>query len=110
MLVHGVEWKAPDFKLTSTIAKNLELSGVLLQIIPKVLLINEIHSHFKCAIQDIGTLEMDECLKELCIDGILKPEHQHLKAKGLTRIPHMPQNFKVKWMRFILSHVHNDQL
>ena len=110
MLVHGVEWKASNFKLTPTIAKTLDPSGEQSQIPPKVLLINDIHSHFKCAIQDIGTLEMDECLKELCIDGVLKPEHQHLEAKGLTHIPHMPQNFQVKWIRFIVNHVHNGYL
>ena len=110
MLVCGVAWKAQDFKLTPTIAEILDPSGAKSKIPPMVLLINEIHSHFKCVIQDIGTLEMDECLKELCVDGILKPEHQHLEAKGLTHIPHMPYDFQVKWIRFILSHVHNGQL
>ena len=107
MLVHGVEWKAPNFKLTPIVVETLDLSGVQSQIHPKVLLINDICSHFKCVIQDIGTLEMDECLKELCIDGVLKPEHQHLKDKCLTYIPHMPQKFQVKWIRFILSQLHN---
>lgn len=73
MLVHGVEWNALDFKLTPAIVETLDLSGAQLQIPPKVLLINDIRLHFKCAIQDIGTLEMDECLKELCVDGVLKP-------------------------------------
>ena len=87
---HGVEWKATDFKPIHTIIEILDLSGVQSKIHPKVLLINDIHSHFKCAIQDIGTLEMDECLKELCVDGVLKLEHQHLKEKGLMHTPHMP--------------------
>ncbi len=66
MLVHGVELKAPDFKLTPVIPKTLDPSGAQSQIPSKILLINNNHSHFKCAIQDISTLEMDECLKELC--------------------------------------------
>ena len=45
-------------------------------------------------IHDIGTLEMDEALEKLCVNGILKPKHQHLKAKGLTHIPHMPHDSK----------------
>ena len=61
-------------------------------------------------IQDIGTLEMDEALENLCVNDILKIEHQHLEAKGLTHIPHMPYKFQVKWIRFILSQVHNGQL
>ena len=47
MLVHGVEWKAPDFKLTPTTTENLDPSGAQSQIPPKVLFINDIHSHFK---------------------------------------------------------------
>ena len=107
MLIQGVEWKALDFKLTLIVLETLNLIGAQSHIPPKVLLVNDMHSHFKCAIQDICTLEMDECLKELCVDGVLKPEYQHLEEKGLTHIPHMPQNFQVKWMRYILSHVNN---
>jgi hypothetical protein len=58
MLVHG-EWKALNFKLTPTIAKTLDPSGAQSQIPPKVLLIYDICTHFKCVIQEIGTLEMD---------------------------------------------------
>ena len=60
MLVYGVEWKALEFKLTPTVPKTLDPSGAQSQIPPKVLLINDIHSHFKCVRKEIGTLEMDE--------------------------------------------------
>ena len=50
MLVRGVEWKALDFKLSPTIVETLDLSGAQSQIPPKVLLINNICSHFKCTI------------------------------------------------------------
>ena len=99
----GVEWKILDFKLTPTIAKTLDPSGAKSQIPSKVLLINDIHTHFKCIIQEIGTLEMDDALDNLCVNGNLKLEHQHLETKGLTHIPHMPHEFQVKWIRFILS-------
>lgn len=90
MLVCGVEWNALDFKLTLVVVETLDLSGVQSQISPKVLLINYIYSNFKCIIYDIGTLEMDETIEKLCVNGMLKPEHQHLEAKSLTHIPHMP--------------------
>ena len=61
-------------------------------------------------IQDIGTLKMDESLEKICVNDILKLEHQHLEAKGLTHILHMPHEFQVNWIRFILSRVHNGQL
>ena len=103
MLVRGVEWKAPNFKLGPMIAESLDPNGAQSQIPPKVLLINDIQTHFKCAVQEIGTLEMDSALGELCVDGTLKPKHKHLEEKGLTHIPHLPQKFKIKWIRYILS-------
>ena len=53
---------------------------------------------------------MDNVLAEMCVDGVLKPEHKHLETKGLTHIPHLLQNFQVKWIRYILSQFHNGQL
>ena len=53
---------------------------------------------------------MDNALAEMCVDGVLKLEHKHLETKGLTHIPHLPQNFQVKWIRYILSQFHNGQL
>ena len=58
MLVKGVEWKAPNFKLVPAIAEPLDSQGAQSQIPPKVLMINDIRTHFKCTIQEIGTLEM----------------------------------------------------
>ena len=53
---------------------------------------------------------MDDVLEKLFVNGVLKLEQQHLKTKGLTHIPHMPHEFQVKWISFILSQVHNGQL
>ena len=107
MLVKGVEWKAPNFKIVPAIAESLDPHGVQSQIPPKVLLINDIRTHFKCIVQEIGTLEMDNALVEMCVDGALKLEHKHLETKGLTHIPHLPHNFQVKWIRYILIQFHN---
>ena len=96
-----------DFKITLVVAETLDPSKAQSQIPPKVLLINDIHTHFNYAIQEIGTLEIDDALGHLCANETLKPKHQHLEAKGLTHIPHMTQEFQIKWIRFILSQVHN---
>ena len=50
MLVKGFEWKAPNFKLVLAIAESLDPYGAQLKIPPKVLLINDIRTHFKCTI------------------------------------------------------------
>ena len=110
MLVKGVEWKAPNFKLVPAIAESLDPNGAQSQTPPKVLLINDIRTHFKCSIQELGNLEMDNALGEMSVDGSLKPEHKHLETKGLTHISHLPRNFQTKLIRYILSRVHNGQL
>ena len=107
MLVKGVEWKASNFKIVPTIAQALDPHGAQSQIPPKVLLINDIRTHFSCTVQEIGTLDMDTVFSEFCVDGALKLEFKHLETKGLTHIPHLPRNFQVKWIRYILSRVHN---
>ena len=53
---------------------------------------------------------MNDMFRELCVDGVLKPEHQHLETKGLTHISHMQRDFQVKWIRYIMNHVHNGKL
>lgn len=53
---------------------------------------------------------MNEPYNELCMDGILKLEQKHLETNGLTYILHMLKDFQVKWIIFILLHVHNEQL
>ena len=107
MLVKGVEWKAPNFKIFPTIAESLDPHSAQSQLPPKVLLINDIRPHVKCTVQEIGMLEMGNSLAEMCVDGALKPEHKHLETKGLTHIPHFPRNFQVKWIRYILSWFQN---
>ena len=90
MLVKGVEWRAPNFNLVPTAIESLDPHGAQSQIPPKVLLINDIRAHSKFTIQEIGTLEMDNALAEICVDGVLKPEFKHLETKGLTHILYLP--------------------
>ena len=110
MLVRGREWKVSNFKLVPTVAEALDPNDVHSQIPPKVLPINDIWSHFKGTIQELGTFEIDAAWNELCIDGILKLEHKHLEDKGLTHITHLPWTFQIEWIRYILSWVHEGKI
>lgn len=93
MLVWGVDCKKPNFKLSLAIAEALDPAIAQSQIIPKVLIMHNIHSFYHFSIQELKTLEINKPLKELCVDGALKPKHQHLETKGLTHISHMPRKF-----------------
>lgn len=110
MLIKGVEWKTPNFKLILAVAESLDPYGAQSQILSKVLLINDIRTHFKCTVQELGTMEMDNALGEMCVDRVLTPKHKHLEMEGLNHIPHLPKNFQVKWIRYILSQFHNGKL
>ena len=110
MLVCGTKWKATNFKLTPTITENVDSTKAQSWIPTKVLLINDIQFHFHCTFQELGTLEMDETLKVLSVDRALKLEHKHLEDKGLIHISWMPRRFSVKWIRFIISRVHERKL
>ena len=103
MLVHGVDCKVPTFKLCPTIVETLDPTRAQLEILPKVLLVHDICSFYHFSIQQLGTLEMNEVCNELCVDDILKLEHNHLETKVLTHILHMPKDCHVKWIRFVLS-------
>ncbi|GLJ16550.1 hypothetical protein SUGI_0283180 [Cryptomeria japonica] len=114
MLVKGVNWTAPNFKLVPAIAESLDPSGAQSRIPSKLLLINDIRTHFKCTIQELGTLEMDNALDQLCVDKTLKPEHRHLEIKGLTHIPHLPRNFqaaipRVAWVKPLPYEINIDE-
>ena len=110
MLIKGVEWKAPNFKIVPAVAKTLDPTGAQSQTPAKVILIEDICTHFKCSIRDIGNLEIDNALNQLCVDGSLKPEFAHLENKGLTHTVNLPRVFHTKWVRFILSRVHYGEM
>ena len=57
-----------------------------------------------------GTLEIDVAQNELCVNSVIKLEHKHLEDKGLTHITHLPQSFQIKWIRYILSWVHEGKI
>ena len=96
MLVRGSVWKTRDFKLVPTVIEALDSSSVESQIPLKVLLINDIQSHFKGTIQELGIFEIEAARNELCVDGVLKSKHKHLENKGLTHITHLPRSFQIK--------------
>lgn len=110
MLIRNIVSIAPKFKLHHYIAEKVDLMGAHYQIPPKVLLIHDIRTFYHCPIQDLRTFEMSEAFDALYEDRDLKPQHQHREIKGLTHVRHMLRDFQMKWIRFILSRVHEMQL
>ena len=44
---------------------------------------------------------------KLCENGVLKEEFQIVERKGLTHALDFPTIFKVKWIRIVLSRIHD---
>lgn len=60
-----------------------------------------------CKIREVGDYEMREAYEKLCNEGILKDEFKVVERKGLTRALEFPRNFKIKWIKIIISRIHD---
>lgn len=110
MLVRNTACEAPKFKCHPAIAEKSDPMGTHSMIPPKVLLMHDVRTFYHCPIQDLGTFEMNEAYSTMCENGVLKEEHTHLETKGLTHLGFMPKVFEEKWVRFILSCVHDMEI
>lgn len=107
MLIKNASYIPPKFKLYPVIAEEKDSQGALSTISPKVLLIHDVRSFYHYSIQELGNFELDQAYNALCENEVLKLEQKHLEVKSLTHIIHMPRKFWIKWIRFVLSQVHD---
>ena len=103
------EVKQPSFCPILEVAYKNDLVGALSIIPPKVVMVQNIRGYnFK--IGAIGDMEMREAYEKLCENGVLKEEYQIIERKGLTRALKFPIVFKTKWIRLVLSIIHDGSL
>ena len=55
-------------------------------------------------------MEIREAYDKLCVDRILKDECKIVETKGLTRALEFPTVFKMKWIKLVLSRIHDGSL
>jgi len=51
-----------------------------------------------------------EAYDKLCVDEVLKDEYKIVENKGLTHALEFPTIFKTKWIRLVLSRIHDESL
>ena len=71
-------------------------------------MIQDVISCYTCKVGSIGDMEIRETYGKLCENGALKDEFKIVERKGLTHALHFPNVFKTKWMKIVLSRIHDN--
>ena len=77
---------------------------------PKVVMIQDVRKCYNCKVGSIGDLELKEAYGRLCENGKLKDEYQIIEHEGLTHALDTPTIFKTKWIKIVLSHIHDGSI
>ena len=81
--------------------------GVLSLILPKVIMIHDVRSCYMCIIGEVRDYKIREACKKSCNEETFNNEFQTIERKGLTRVLEFLWNFIIKWIKVILSKVHD---
>ena len=55
-------------------------------------------------------MEIRQAYEKICENGVLKDEYKIIERKGLTHALEFSIIFKTKWIKIILSRIHNSYL
>lgn len=97
----------PKFCSISEIVMKGDSMGVLSLIPHKFIMIHDVRICYMCKIRELWDYEIKEAYEKLCNGGILKDEFKIVERKGLTRALEFPRNFKIEWIKVILSIIHD---
>ena len=86
---------------------NQDPSGALFMILPQVLMMQDISNCYTCKVRSIGDMKIREEYERLCENGALKEEYNIAEKKGLTCTLNFPNVFKTKWIKIVLSRIHD---
>ena len=109
-LVRSDAFPPLNFQAMLDTAMKGDPSGALSSIPLKVLMIHDVRSYFMWKVSEIGDNELRVDYDELCENGALKNMHKHIVDKGLVHVVDFPYNFKIEWIKVILSRVYEMQL
>lgn len=106
-LVRNDVCKPYKFQVVSESVVKGDPTGALSSILLKVLMINDVCSCYMCKIGEIGDYELREAYDKLGNNGVLKDEHQKVIERGLVCALDFLRNFKVQWIKIVLSRIHD---
>ena len=70
-------------------------------------MVQDVRICYNCKIGAIGDMKIREAYNNLCENEVLKEENQIVERKGLTHALDFPTVFKTKWIRIVLSRIHD---
>lgn len=102
------EFIQPPFQVIPEITYKGDLSGGLLMIPPKVLMIQDVRCCYIGKIGEVGDMEIRDAQKKLYYIGFLREEYKIVELKGINHALDLPHFFKNDWIRIVLSCIHNN--
>ena len=85
-------------------------TGTLSMIPSKVVMIHDVRKCYKCKVKGVSDMELREAYEKLCDNGVLKEEYNIFEKKGLTQALDFPATLKTKWIKIVLSRIHDDYI
>ena len=70
-------------------------------------MVQDVRKFYNCKVGAIGDFEIANTYEKLCVDGKLKDEFAIVEKKTLTKALAFPTMFKTKWIRIVLSRIHD---
>ena len=101
------EVKQPKFKPIPKVSYKNDLVGALSSIPDKVVMVRDVYKCYNCKVGAIGDLEIANAYEKLCVEGKLKDNFSIAEKKTLTKTLAFPTMFKAKWIRIVLSRIHD---
>lgn len=101
------EVNQPDFRPIPEVAYRNDPAGALSIIPNKVIMVQVVRKYYNYKTGAISDLEINQAYEKLCVDGVLKDEYKIMERKGLTRALVFPTAFKSKWVRIVMSRIHD---
>lgn len=97
----------PNFCAILEISMKGDLMDAPSSIPPKVIMVHDAISCYMCSFGEVRNYEIREAYDKLCNGGILKDEFKFFERKGLTHALEFCRNFKIEWVKFVLSISHD---
>ena len=104
------EIKQPNFRAIPDISYKQDPSGALSMLPPQVLMIQDVRCCYTYKVGNIGDMEIRETYGRLCKNRVLKEEFKIVERKGLTLALDFPNVFKTKWIKIVLSRIHDNSV
>ena len=101
------EVKQSEFKPIPEVAYKNDPTSALSAIPDKFFMVQDVQKCYNCKLGAIGDLEIANAYEKLCVDRKLKDEFAIVEKKTLTKALAFQTILNNKWIRIVLSRIHD---